>query len=347
MEQEDIIRLFCGEKPKNILVKNTSHGDEDYRENWIVEFENHKLVIKLAANDFTDEEHLIMWEKISKEYQALGYYCPNYVRALDGTFPHVRYEGHDCIAYAEEYSRYPSAEEFIEKHPENKLIDENGYYTYFRDMVLMDAKVASRYSDYTNLPSGMCMFELFVPSDKVDETKKDALKWKGEADKLPEKFQNQVKRIWNNWLDARNELEKIYDKLPRSVFQADNNVSNILVNENGDLCGVYDFNLGGKDVFINLLVRLIPYNGAVDDQIFSEDYYSKSIINALKIAREVYSFSDLEKKAMPLLYKCVKPLWWKSSRELEEAKGDEEKIQESLDFSLWEQTREIGFEKYM
>ena len=347
MEQEEIIRLFCEEKPKNILVKNTSHGDEDYRENWIVEFEDHKLVIKLADNEFTDEDHLNMWEMIVKDYQTHGCYCPNYIKALDGTFPHVSYDGHDCIVYAEEYSRYLSAEEYIEKHPETKLVDENGYYTYFRDMVLMDAKVASHYSDYTSLPSGMCMFELFVPSDKVDETKNNALKWKAEADKLPDKFQDQVKRIWNNWLNARNELEKIYDKLPKSVFQADNNVSNILVDENGNLCGVYDFNLGGKDVFINLLVRLIPYNGAEDDQVFSEDFYSKSIINALKIAREVYSFSDLEKKAMPLLYKCVKPLWWKSSRELEEANGDEEKIQEFLDFALWEQTREIGFEKHM
>lgn len=91
----------------------------------------------------------------------------------------------------------------------------------------MDAKVASCHFDYTDMPSAYCMFELHDPSDKTDETTADAEKWLDVAKTLPKEYSSQVKRIWNNWLSARRELEKIYHQLPTSVFQADINDTNV------------------------------------------------------------------------------------------------------------------------
>ena len=55
-------------------------------------------------------------------------------------------------------------------------------------------------------------------------------------------------------------MELIYHKLPTSVFSADLNTSNILLDEQGKFVGVYHFNLCGKDVFLNYLFREI-YSG--------------------------------------------------------------------------------------
>lgn len=61
MDKNDVVRLFSGKSPVNIDIKNTSHGDEDFRETLLVDFGGVKMVIKLSANGFTDEKHLTLW----------------------------------------------------------------------------------------------------------------------------------------------------------------------------------------------------------------------------------------------------------------------------------------------
>ncbi len=349
MVENDVVGLFSKGVPQSIDIKNTSHGDEDFREALIVDFGEEKIVIKLSANGFTDEKHLFLWERIAKEYRNLGYYCPQYIRALDGTFPSVSYKGHSCLAWGEEFSKYKSAEELIkEKFSDTKLI-KDGWYSFLEDAMIMDAKVAACQFDYTDLPSAYCMFEVFDPSDRCDETTEDAEKWLTLAKKLPEKYATLVERIWNNWLEARSELEKIYHELPTSVFQADINDTNVLLDEDGNFKGVYDFNIGGKEVYINYIIRQAPYVSTAEtyEQLEADDNFLKRILHALDIAKKVYSFSDLEKKAAPLLYKCIRPLWWHAAVELEELGADDARIQQHLDRIEYEQNRDIDFSKHM
>lgn len=349
MDANEVVELFSEIVPQNIDIKNSSHGDSDFRETLLVDFGIEKLVIKLSSNGFTDEKHLTMWERITKEYSKLGYYCPQFIRAIDGTFPTVSYKGRKCIAWGEEFSKYRSAEELIKtKFSDTKLV-EDGWYSFLEDAMIMDARVAACHFDYTNLPSAYCMFETFDASDEYDETTKDAQKWLDIARTLPEKYTAQVERIWNNWLRARRQLEKIYHLLPSSVFQADINDTNILLDENGTFKGVYDFNIGGREVYINYIVRQAPYVSTNDiyDGLEEDDVFLNRVIHALDIAKKVYSFSDLEKEAAPLLYKCIRPLWWYASRELKEIVVDEVKIQQHLDKIEYEQTREIDFAKHM
>ena len=349
MDAKEVVGLFSEKVPDNIEVKNTSHGENDFRETLLVDFGSSKIVIKLSANGFTDEKHLVLWERISREYQNLGYYCPQFIRSIDGTFPTVQYQGRDCIAWGEEFSKYRSAEELIkDKFSDTKLV-KDGWFTYLEDVMLMDATVAARHFDYTDMPSGFCMFELFDPTDECDETTEDAECWHEVAKKLPAVYSEQVNRIWNNWLQARNDLEKIYHKLPTSVFQADINETNVLLDEDGNFKGVYDFNLGGREVYINYLFRQSPYVSTYDtnDGLDKDDTFLKRVIHALEIARKVYTFSDLEKQAAPLLYKCIRPLWWNAWRELEEFSGDDARIRQYLDEIEYEQNRVIDFSKHM
>ncbi len=344
MDKKEIVRLFRNAEPTNITVKNTSRGEGDFREAFFVEYADEKIVIKLAENGFTDEEHLIMWMTIAEKYKELGYYCPQFIKALDGTFPRVTYDGHNCIVYGEEYSKYRSADEIIKDKFKETGLMVNGYYSFLKDIVLMNANVAAQHYNFTKLPSAYCMFELFSQEDEVDEVTEDAMKWKQEADKLPEKYKEQVERIWANWLEARAQLKDIYSDLPTSVFQADINDTNVLLDEDGNFKGIYDFNIGGKEVFMNLIFREAPYISTRGwDSFDRENHFSLSIKKVLQISSQVYKFNDLERKAAPLLYKCIKPLYWESTDVLKKAGDHDAEIQKCLDFIEYEQNREIDF----
>lgn len=132
--------------------------------------------------------------------------------------------------------------------------------------------------------------------------------------------------------------------MPTSVFQADINDTNVLLDEDGNFQGVYDFNIGGKEVFLNLIFREAPYVSNRGWELFyKEDHFLQCIKNALAISSQVYEFNALEKQAAPLLYKCIKPLYWYSTDLLKEAGNQEDKIQKCLDFIEYEQNREIDF----
>lgn len=50
MDVKEVIQLFSNKDAVYITIKNTSHGDDDFRETLLVDFGTEKIVIKLAAN---------------------------------------------------------------------------------------------------------------------------------------------------------------------------------------------------------------------------------------------------------------------------------------------------------
>ncbi len=326
-EFKTVFSLFFNETPTKMRLIDTSRGEIDYRVTFIVETdEGNKHVIKLAENDFTFPEKIAVWQRTVEEYCRLGYYCPRILRDRDGSFPLVEYNGHRCIAYAEEYAAFRCAED--------RLSDDFGqntklYNSYKQDIWCMTARIAAQHFDYTDYPSAYCLFETFCPSDKTDEVLENALAWKKYVDVLPDEFREQTERIWKLWTENRAELEKVYSKLPTSVFQADLNASNILLNDEGRFVGVYDFNLCGKDVFLNYLMR---ENDGVSE-----------ICEALKIAAKYYRFSDIEKETALMLYRCLKPLWYTKVKKLEQAGNDCMAIRSALDQAEYDLTATIDF----
>ena len=182
------------------------------------------------------------------------------------------------------------------------------------------------------------MFDTFCPSDKTDEVLENALAWKKHADTLPGEFEEQVGRIWQLWTKNRAALEKVYKELPTSVFQADLNPSNILLNDEGNFVGLYDFNLCGKEVFLNYLMR--ENYGGVREEI-------RMIRDALRTAAGYYQFSDLEKNTAPMLYRCLKPLWFTRVEDLKELGTDREAIAAFLDETEHMLTDPVSFAEYM
>ena len=333
----ELFRLLYNIEPIACEPINTSHGDADFREVIITTLESgERFVLKLADNDFTFPEKIKVWQRTAEEYRKLGYYCPKIISAQTDDFPIVKYKGHSCVAYAEEYSPYHPAETRSEDpSAQNKIPRE----CYEKDAWIMTAKIASEHLSYTDYPSGYCLFETFCPSDKNDEVLDNAIEWKRHAQTLPQEFQPQVERIWKLWIENRNALESIYKQLPTSVFQADLNPTNILIDKSGKFVGIYDFNLCGKDVFLNYLIR----------ETLDNDYQKEldAILLRLKLVSKYYHFSEIERQAVSLLYRCIKPLWFTKTERLKNLKDDIPGIGKLLDETEYFLTKDIDFSQYM
>ena len=328
--------LFFDDIPIVIRKIDTGHGDNDFRETVIIETDlGNKYVMKLADNDFTFPEKIGVWKRTVKEYQKLGYYCPRIYHDKSGIFPVIDFCGHKCVVYAEEYAPFhPASNRDSDDKSQNKTL----YESYKQDVWKMTARVAAQYFDYTEHPSAYCLFESFCPSDKTDEVLENALAWKDYADTLPLEFKEQVERIWRLWTDNRTALEPIYKQLPTSIFQADLNPTNILLDDKNRFVGVYDFNLCGRDVFLNYLMR----------ENFSDFQNELTMIcDALRIAKDYYQFSDLEKDTALILYRCLKPLSFIGLESLKELGNDSKAIRAFLDETEYYLTAQIDFRKYM
>lgn len=328
-ELNNIFELFLKDTVHEFEVKNHRNEKGDFRAYIKAKNKNGKtVIIKLAENDFTDSERICVWERCAEEYCKLGYYCPKFYADNNGEYPTVDFKGHRCVAWAEEYSKYRTAEELG--------ISQNSYWN---EAIIMTAKAASCKYDFAEFPSAYCLFDTFCPSDRTDEVLSNALLWKKYADTLPNKFQRQVQRIWKRWLDNRKKLELIYPLLPTSVFQADLNPANALVDNSGKFVGILDFNLCGKDVLLNYLFREI-FHGSFDEEL-------SAILSTLKTVKAIYRFSDIEKEAALLLYRCLKPLWFTRYSSLKNAGNNISAIKKLLDETEYAQTREIDFASVM
>lgn len=333
-EFERIFSLFFNAAPIAVQTIDSSHGDSDFRTTFLVETSaNVRVVLKLADNDFTFPDKIAVWQRTIEEYRRLGYDCPRILTDKSGCFPVVSYRGRRCTAYAEEFSAYRTAAE-----RDSESTDQTLYESYKRDVWHMTAQIAAKYFDYTSYPSAYCLFDLFCPSDKTDEVLENALAWKEYADTLPDAFKAQTDRIFRIWSENRAALEPIYRTLPTSVFQADLNPTNILLDESGRFVGVCDFNLCGRDVFLNYLMR----------ENYSDFRKELDMIrDVLKIVSTDYRFSDAEKNAALMLYRCLKPLSFISLDTLKACRTDPQAIRAVLDETERYLTADIDFKSYM
>ena len=331
-----IFRLFFDGTPTAVHKIDTSIGDDDFRMVFIVETDTgSKYVLKLADNGFTFPEKIAVWQKTVEEYLKLGCCCPRIYRDKTGSFPIVHFSGRQCTAYAEDYAPFrPAEDRFTDDGIQNRAL----YDSYKQDIWRITAQIAALHLNYTEYPSAWCLFDTFCPGEKTDEVLENALNWKEYADTLPAEFAEQVGRIWRLWTENRMALEKVYKKLPASVFQADLNPSNILLNDEGNFVGLYDFNLCGKEVFLNYLMR--ENYGGVREEI-------RMIRDALRTAAGYYQFSDLEKNTAPMLYRCLKPLWFTRVEDLKQLGTDREAIAAFLDETEHMLTDPVSFAEYM
>lgn len=113
----------------------------------------------------------------------------------------------------------------------------------------------------------------------------------------------------------RRELKSFYKELPRCVFQGDENFSNLCVDENRRISGLFDFNMSGTEVIANYLANA-ALNFFYTDEIMqsrsADEIYrmlTKAYAENTELIRKYYNFTPQEFRAYRLYSKslCTPP----------------------------------------
>lgn len=86
------------------------------------------------------------------------------------------------------------------------------------------------------------------------------------------------------------------------------------------------YDIHGNDIF---------YSEEANDRTF-ELFLSK-----IRMVADVYHFSELEKSAAVLIYRYLRPFWWRPSHEIERVKDDDRKVRQIFEWVENELARTI------
>lgn len=343
------ISLYCDPEASDVKALDLCRGDDDYRKVYITDDGRRKLVIKHLSNSFSDERKIKGWFRLMDEYRKTGLYVPSVVPNRKGELLHKdTVGGRDYYIYAEEYSAYETAEHIGEE----KYKDKQGHDCFVPDVMRSLGKIASAELDILDWPSAYCMLEPFCPPDTTDEATEHAVAFVNYIrDNIP-KFLPQAEALLKMFYERQEEVRTFYSLLPTSCFQADLNESNILLDENNKFVGLIDFNLCGREKILNYAVRDAMW-AVSDRRLFGENgsglyFYNKELdelriklfLENLSYVRETYSFSSLERKVFPCLFRYMNSFWWFQLEEIKLIKDDEGKITQLFDWLEFQMTRD-------
>lgn len=238
---------FGVEGADRIKLMDSTREAADIRLNYIID---KKWVLRFCSAPDMTEKRMVELGRLVERYRAMGYQCPAFVPDSGGTYLHP-WNGLWC--YLSEYIDLPLAREREE--------DYSGGDSLMGQVAEAVARFAEAYRN-VDLSDTMGMYSLF------DLNPYDALEGKDEKQENFEELMEALRRAGEEALaqrlearhgDIRQKLQAIYRDLPRCVFQGDENLSNVLVDEGGNFAGFIDFNLAGTEVIVNQLANLAGF----------------------------------------------------------------------------------------
>ena len=336
------LTLYFDTELNDVEIKDSSHGDSDFRKAYIVNDSTTKIVVKHFSNSFSNQNRIMGWFRLMDEYRKVGLYCPAIIPNRYGELLHKHtIDGRDYYIYAEEFAAFKTASQLdVEKKK------------YMPDVLRTLGTIASKHLDFLDFPSAYCLLESFAGEEFTDEETECALLFVGFIKKNLPQYLTRAEKLLDLFYKNQEECKKIYDTLPTSCFQADLNSSNILLDDNLKFVGLFDFNLCGKDKILNYAMRealWATYQDCLVDKdnnyIFYfdkklDDIRMKSFLENMSYIQETYTFSDEEKKAFPILLRYINTFWWYSLSDLKFFSKDNCKVEKMLDWFEFQMTRD-------
>lgn len=303
-QQSDIttqLHMYAIPPTAKIRLIDTSHNKSDIRLNYIID---NKWVLRFCNPESITEERLEELHRLIKRYRAVGILCPQFISDPTGIFLH---KWRNLVCYLSEYIDMPLASEVDLTNEEKLLSQIHRSVAYF----------AQTYKN-VDLSDTMGMYSLFqlspfdIPGG-IDEKEEN---FNQLINLLIEENENLLAQsLTNRYSKIRKELEAIYLKLPRCVFQGDENFSNILIDEKQHFRGFIDFNLAGTEVIVNQLANLVSFDYVENekDKIGSKfrlDYAVDRFNKQTSEILHVYHATEEEIRAMRLYAWIVMIAQW-------------------------------------
>ena len=272
-----------------IRLIDSTHDASDVRLNYIID---KKWVLRFCNAPDMTEKRMGELNRLIGRYRAMGLKCPAFI--ADDTGKYLR-PWKQFLCYLSEYIDLPLAGD-VELKDEARLSFE---------VAESVARFAETYRD-VDLSETMGMYSLFdlspldVPNG-VDEKQDNFDQLMG---LLRSEGENSLaNRLETRHADIRRKLKAVYRELPRCVFQADENFSNVLIDDGQHLAGFIDFNLAGTDVIVNQLANLagFDYDEGQTDPEGAEarlEFAIRHFQNRISRMLRVYHAAEKERRAL-------------------------------------------------
>lgn len=286
---------------ENAEFIDSSHGEEDVRHNYIID---KKYVLRINSAKVMTEERIEQLNTLIHRYRAFGMKAPLFLEKHDGSFI-VEQNGQYC--YLSEYLDYKLADD-VKDRCRKELIEER---------VIFVARFAERFKN-VDLIETVSMYSIFdlSPYDQltglgIDE-KQDNLNHLVED--LGQAGETELAaKLAQQDQEMRRQLKAIYKELPRCVFQGDENFSNLCVDENDHIIGLFDFNMSGTEVIANYLANIafqgnFYYTDEILEQHTAAEVFQmimESYWHSTDVISQCYSFTEQEIFAYRLYSKIV------------------------------------------
>lgn len=240
---------FGVEGADRIKLMDSTRDAADIRLNYIID---KKWVLRFCNAPDMTEKRMGELGRLVERYRTMGYRCPAFVPDSGGTYLHP-WKG--LLCYLSEYTDLPLARE-----RDGEIEDSEGDRLALQVNEAV-ARFAQAYRD-VDLSDTMGMYSLFDlnPFDLLDGMDEKQSNFNDLTKTLREHGEpGLAQRLETRHRGIRQKLQAVYRDLPRCVFQGDENLSNVLVDENGNFAGFIDFNLAGTEVIVNQLANLAGF----------------------------------------------------------------------------------------
>ena len=306
----DLLQQFQIYNAEKIEFVDSSQGEDDIRHNYIID---KKYVLRLNSAKVMTEERLTELNTLIERYRSFGMKAPLFLKAENGSFV-VEQDGKN--GYLSEYLDLPLAEDVKFRCRENLI----------RQRLVFISRFAQTFKN-VDLVETVSMFSIFdlAPYDKlsgldIDEKQENLNQLV--ADLTQSGYAELAQKVNAKNEELRRQLKPIYKELPRCVFQGDENFSNLCVDENDQIVGLFDFNMSGTEVIANYLANnAFMGHFCYEDEILDK-HTPKEVLQILldafhqstALICEHYSFTEQEFSAY-LLYGKIAMIsaYWNTS----------------------------------
>ena len=237
-----LLRTFSLPEPQSVRFVDSSHGEDDLRHNYILD---NACVLRANSQPVMTDARLCELNGLIDRYRAFGLLAPRFLPAADG---HYTAEAEGMLCYVSEYLDAPLADDLKDSCRES-LIEQR---------LELVCRFAARYRG-EGLSETRAMYSLFklAPYDEPNGIDEKQSNFNDLTASLRESGERELAAaLERRYGEIRARLRAAWDTLPECFFQGDENFSNLCVDENGRIIGLFDFNMAGTDVIANYLANI-------------------------------------------------------------------------------------------
>lgn len=229
-----------------IRLVDSTRDETDVRLNYII---GRRWVLRYCNRGSMTERRMADLNRLIERYRRAGILCPAFLPDAAGNYLHAR---GPLECYLSEYINLRLANEAEGIDAERLLFQVQASVASFAE--------ANRNADLSDTMGMYSLFDL-SPFDLPVGYDEKQDNFNHLLELLHRKREDELAaRLEARHSLVRQNLRAVYRSLPRCVFQADENFSNVLIDAKGDFAGFIDFNLAGTEVVVNQLVNLVGFD---------------------------------------------------------------------------------------